>query len=158
MSALHTLLRLLFPSWAFFDTAGAPPVLEVRTHSANDRSSNQSRDSWQPVVQPPVRRPWHVLFNPGGTQALAEQTVVERWHSEIEEEAETDVTRALVEGLVAAYVAERGPTRSDVSCQYRLCVGYATSPDDDIRKDVDRGIDGDPTRDGETLVLRTLGS
>lgn len=118
MSAIQTLLRLLFPSWAFFDHAGDVPSLEVRPQPAQ-------LDVWYPVVQPPARRWWHLLLNPRGTQALAEQTLVERWHSEVEESEESVGTRALVERLVAEYVRASGDSRVGPSWEYRLVVDSA---------------------------------
>ncbi len=162
MSALHALLRLLFPSWAFFDTAGAAPVLEVRAHAATDPLLTSSPHGWQPVVRPLKRRLWHVLFNPGGTLTLAEQTIVERWHSEIEEEVESDVTRAMVERLVAAHVAALGAARRDVQWQYRLRVGdtlpFEGGGVSDTVGDEDdtSGRNSEAGGKGEDLVLRSL--
>jgi hypothetical protein len=120
MSAIQTLLRLLFPSWAFFDHAGDVPELEVRPQSAQ-------LDVWYPVVQPPARRWWQMFLNPRGTQALAVQTLVERWHSEVEESEESVVTRALVERLVAEYVRASGDSRVGPSWEYRLVVDHEIS-------------------------------
>lgn len=142
MSVLPTLLRLLFPSWAFFDRAGDPPVLEMRV-----LASDTPPEGWQPVVQAPPRRWWHLLFNPHGTLALAEQTLVERWHAELEEGAETEVTRALVERLVTVSAREAVTSGTDAKRQYRLRINTAPPVLPDGSHD---------NRDSAALVLRVL--
>jgi hypothetical protein len=142
MLALPTLFRLLFPSWAFFDRAGDPPVLEMRAFS-----SNTPAEEWQPVVQAPPRRWWHLLFNPHGTLALAEQTLVERWHAELEDGAETEVTRALVERLVAASARDIVTSTTDTKRQYRLRIHSALPVLPDGSND---------DRDCAVLVLRSV--
>ncbi len=73
-----TLLRLLFPTWAFFDVSGAPPSLEVRRIVAPDAAG-----AWEPVVRASPRRWWHLFYNPAGTYTLAAQTLVERLYTEL---------------------------------------------------------------------------
>ncbi len=109
-----TLLRQLFPSWEFFDVAGVPPSLEYRL-LADDGSAGP----WMPAVCVPVRRWWHVLFNPEGTRALAAQTLVERWHRELTELGPHAVATASSQALVNALVAARA---GDRRWQLRLVV------------------------------------
>ena len=67
-----TLLRLLFPTWAFFERPHAPPLLEVLVSATNGDTA------WQPALIPSPRRWWQLFVNPLGTLVLAEQTHVER--------------------------------------------------------------------------------
>lgn len=94
MPLLTSLLRLLFPSWAFFNVASAPPSLEVRATTPPDASG-----PWLAVVRAPRRRWWHLFFNARGTQALARQTVVERWQAEHDAGEDESVSWALLQNM-----------------------------------------------------------
>lgn len=87
------LLRLLFPSWAFFDTVAAVPVLEVRVLQGGTWSA------WHGVLQAPPRTLRSVLYNPEGTMHLALQQVIDRFAVEHEHEAPDAVTRDMVESI-----------------------------------------------------------
>ena len=49
------MLKLLFPSWAFFDSSG--DNIEIQTRSI------ESNFPWRSMPTPPPRKPWHVLLN-----------------------------------------------------------------------------------------------
>ena len=104
---LSVLLRLLFPSWAFFDIVGEPPSLEVLVHHEHHPTG-----VWQRVVYPARRRWWHILFNPAGTRTLAAQTVVERCYAELISDDGDAASRrgpvAVVDALAAAWVRHEG--------------------------------------------------
>lgn len=127
MPLLRTLLRLIFPSWAFFDVAMAPPVLEVRVFSATGEAG-----PWRAAVQAPRRRWWHLVFNPSGTRALAWQTVVERW---CDEHVGTppnqaaapggDVTSTLLEHLAEGAARQLG---AGAGWQWRIVVTEGAAP------------------------------
>ncbi len=73
------LLRVLFPSWRFFETIGVVPRLEVRT-----RGPDGEWQAWQRALRPP-RRDWStVVFNPAGNLHFARQSAVEHLVSEAE--------------------------------------------------------------------------
>lgn len=101
------LLRLLFPSWAFFDAVTDVPSLEVRTWSTGSEPS-----AWRVAAVAPVRRLLHLLFNPEGNEQLAVQSVVDRFAVERETGIDDEVTRALVEQIAARAVCtvHAGPT------------------------------------------------
>lgn len=93
------LLRLLFPSWAFFDAVTDVPLLEVRTWTPSGAPT-----VWMAATVAP-RRGWrHILFNPEGNEHLAVQAVVDRFAVECETGIHDDVTRALVEQIAARAV------------------------------------------------------
>ena len=73
---MRGLLRVLIPSWRFFETAGWLPELSMRFEGEWD---------WHPVLAPPPRRWRHLFFNPEGNLHLALQTTVERLVIEINE-------------------------------------------------------------------------
>lgn len=62
-------LRVLVPSWRFFDVAAAPLALQAR------RAADAP---WVPLPPPPRRRWYAALWNPAGNLALAEHAVVEQ--------------------------------------------------------------------------------
>lgn len=107
MPLLTSLLRLLFPSWAFFDVASTPPALEVRATTPSDAPG-----PWLAVIRAPRRRWWHLIFNAGGTQTLARQTVVERWQAEHEAGADESVSLALLQNMAEQEI----PGEREVRC------------------------------------------
>lgn len=120
-----TLLRLLFPSWAFFDEAVIPPTLEVRRTSMNGAD-----EPWVSAVRAPRRRWWHVAFNPEGTRALAAQTLVERLYlAEVNGEADSDDARLLrtlvgnvTESALVDGAAHRGGAASAMHWEWRIVI------------------------------------
>lgn len=94
------LLRLLFPSWAFFDTVGDVPVLEAclsgTTHSA----------TWRAVLEAPARSLTALLYNPEGTVHLALQGAVDRLAVECEHMEPDAVTRGVVASIAESAVRD----------------------------------------------------
>ncbi|QJR36823.1 hypothetical protein [Gemmatimonas groenlandica] len=126
-----TLLRQLFPSWAFFDEARLPPTLQLRL-----LPDSGTTGSWQHVIRPSPRRWWHVVFNPAGTQTLAAQTLVERWYTELvelgERSAACQESLSLVTSLAEHALAEHAlaaSTDGRDAWQLRLIV---TDDDDGV--------------------------
>lgn len=68
------LLRLLFPSWAFFDRVTEVPRLELQTFDERGVPS-----PWRAVLTAPPRTPLALVFHPHGTAHLAQQSAVERF-------------------------------------------------------------------------------
>jgi hypothetical protein len=97
------LLRLLFPSWAFFDTVAAVPTLEVRVLDG-DRWSD-----WLGVLQAPPRPLRSLLYNPEGTLHLALQQVVDRFaveqSHEVQDTVTHDMTAAIAERAAHQWIA-----------------------------------------------------
>ena len=91
------LLRLLFPSWAFFDSVGDVPRLQARV-TLHDGVFGP----WRDVLHAPPRTWRSVLYHPEGTAHLALQSAVDRLAVECAQ-GEPDSTSC---ALVAA-IAER---------------------------------------------------
>lgn len=104
---MRTLARLLFPSWAFFDTPRELPVLEIRRASTGPDVQAAELDAWMPALQHSPRAWWQLLFNAAGTRDLAAQALVHRMHFELEcgEFMSGGVTHRLVDHLVV-YLAQ----------------------------------------------------
>ena len=117
MTPSSTLLRQLFPSWAFFDVTGLPPTLQVRLLPSRDAAGG-----WRNVIRPPRRRWWHVVFNPEGTQTLAAQTLVERCYTELLELGEQ--TPAYRESLVLVRAVAERAVADDAVAAWAGCAGW----------------------------------
>ena len=68
------LLRLLFPSWAFFDRVTEVPRLELQTFDPHGQPS-----SWREALSAPTRPTLALVYHPHGTAHLAQQAAVERF-------------------------------------------------------------------------------
>jgi hypothetical protein len=118
-------LRVLFPSWRFFDRLGQVPRLEFRAGADPD-----ALGPWQPALPPLPRSSWHVLYNPAGNYFLAEQSLVERLLLEIEAEPrgggprEAEVTELISFRLVERLIRRR-VTRPDEHYQFRVLLSDA---------------------------------
>ena len=75
------LLRVLFPSWRFFESIGVVPSLYVR---ACDREGLSGE--WHLALRPQPRGLSRVIFNPWGNLHFARQSAVEHLVSEAEGE------------------------------------------------------------------------
>jgi hypothetical protein len=118
---LHTLARLLFPSWAFFDIHASPPSLEIRRSA-----SNGDGGAWRPAFAAPDRRWWHVLFNPLGTQVLWYQTQIERFCASLSDDddqhAEAHAAALTVRAIAEHCVLARWPHERMPGWQYRVVI------------------------------------
>jgi hypothetical protein len=93
------LLRVLFPSWRFFENIGVTSWLQVRS-----RTSEGEWAEWQNALTPP-RRSWTAIFhNPEGNLSFARQSAVE--HLVAEAEARPDSVAATVAFAVVRRIAE----------------------------------------------------
>ena len=95
------LLRLLFPSWAFFDAVTDVPRLEIRLCPPDGAPA-----PWQPALRSVPRGVHHLVYNPEGTEALAVQAIVDRFAVECESGLADAVTQALVERVAARAAAQ----------------------------------------------------
>jgi hypothetical protein len=76
---IYSFLRLIFPSWRFFDRLGVRPRLEVRTRGPHGRWSD-----WREALQSPGRLKWWNLFlNPEGGLYHARCNLIEGFVQEI---------------------------------------------------------------------------
>lgn len=103
-------LRVLFPSWRFFEDVGSALSLEHRYQLANGEISE-----WSCVLTRPSPRWYSFIFNPAGNLFLAEQSLLQRLEEEIgssdptrSEELEHTVSFQLVTRLVRFTLRERG--------------------------------------------------
>lgn len=94
------LLRLLFPSWAFFDTVAEVPVLEARL------GTGRGTGTWRSVLQAPARSRLAIVYNPEGTAHLALQGAVDRLAAECEQGMVDAVTRDHVAAIAESTVRE----------------------------------------------------
>ncbi len=103
-------LRVLFPSWRFFEEVGSTLSLEYRFQAADSGLSE-----WTEALTRPATR-WHsFLFNPDGNLFLAEQSLLQRLEEEIgasdpahSEALEQTTSFQLVKRLVHFQLRERG--------------------------------------------------
>ena len=136
------LLRLLFPSWAFFDRVTEVPLLQARV-TAHDGT----RGPWRDVLQVPPRTWRSVLYHPEGTAHLALQSAVDRLAVSCLQGEPDDLSRNLVAAIaeqqVRAWIAS-GDQPSD-RWQWRIVAASAAQPDGHIDVDAAHVIcDGGP--------------
>jgi len=85
------LLRVLVPSWRFFDAISAPPDLLARVAGPDGVFG-----PWLTVLATPPRSWWNVAWHPNGNLSLACRSLVDR----LANEADALVADASVDGLV----------------------------------------------------------
>ncbi len=93
------LLRVLFPSWRFFENIGVNSWLQVRS-----RASEGEWTEWQNALTPPLRSWTAILHNPEGNLYFARQSAVE--HLVAEAEARPDSVAESVAFAVVRRIAE----------------------------------------------------
>jgi hypothetical protein len=119
---LAALLRVLFPSFRFFDDVAPLPTLYVRT------GDGAALGPWQPALQAPPRRLRHALWNPEGNLHLAHGSLLERLISDLAEagpialaEAEGLTSYGMVLALAAQAADRLGLSGAEV--QFKLDYG-----------------------------------
>jgi hypothetical protein len=125
------LLRLCFPSWKFFDSAGTLPELQVRRLGHPDTAHG-----WVPALGPSTRPPWALLFNPAGTERLAAQSIVERFdlsrHTQDVTRAEHTTAALLVQHLAEMSVPAEWRNEPGAGWEWRVVhTGTASDAEDD---------------------------
>lgn len=122
------LLRLLFPSWAFFDSVGDVPRLQARVQAHDGHFG-----PWCDVLHAPPRSWRTVLYHPNGTAHLALQTAVDRVAVECvqgEPDATScEVVAAIAEREVRTWVALDG--HNAAHWQWRIIATPVGSTTDD---------------------------
>lgn len=115
-----SLVRVLVPSWRFFDDLQVTPTLLVRV--ARD---GEPLGEWTPVLSPPRRSIVHLVWNPAGNLLLAQQSLLERllmdvgeWDERGASGPESLVSYELVLNLVRAVLAADGVHYA--TCQFKL--------------------------------------
>lgn len=99
---MRRLLRVLFPSWRFFDSLSVVPVLSYRL-----RGANHPGDAWHAVLSSHRRTAGEWFWNPTGNWLLACHGAVERLVDDVNElpvdglaTLRESVSYRVVEGLV----------------------------------------------------------
>ncbi len=113
-------LRVLVPSWRFFEDVGHALKLECRF------GTPQEQGEWHEVLRRPTPA-WHsFLFNPSGNLFLAQQSLLQRLESDISEldpeQTETfeqATSFLLVKRLVRSHLAEQG-VPAGTTFQFRI--------------------------------------
>ena len=99
------LMRVIIPSWRFFDQPDEPLRLEWR---ANTESG------WTPLLTPRRRPFFSIIFNPNGNVSFAAHALLEQLISDLSDsdsngnEIAIQVSSALVQNLVRQQLTERG--------------------------------------------------
>ena len=119
---LVSLVRVLVPSWRFFDDLQVTPTLLVRV-----APDGAPFGAWRPVLAPPPRSVVHLVWNPAGNLLLAQQSLLERllmdvaeWDDGDPRGPETLVSYQLVLNLVRARIAADGDVPRGATCQFKL--------------------------------------
>ena len=121
---MHTvLLRLLFPSWAFFDRVTEVVRLELRTLDQGGAFT-----PWHSALLAPSRTLLALVYHPCGTAHLAQQSAVERFSVGVEEQAFDQVAHDIVAAI--AWRAVSVATPGSTPWQWRVvAVDHATQSD-----------------------------
>jgi hypothetical protein len=114
------LLRVLVPSWRFFDDLQVTPRLAVRV------AHGDGYGPWTILLDAPPRRLVHVLWNPRGNLVLAQHALLERLQMEAgevtgdPETLRTTVSYELVLNLVRGAIAADARLAGAARCQFKL--------------------------------------
>ena len=130
------LVRVLIPSWRFFDNISESPLLLARV-----ANPDAPFGPWLPVLHPPRRALRDVLWNPGGNLALACNALVEHLVADLADfdesgadfdesgaiRAEELVSYQLVLNLVRSTLAARSQPATGIRLQFKLAERASTT-------------------------------
>lgn len=130
------LVRVLIPSWRFFDDISESPLLLARV-----ANPDAPFGPWLPVLHPPRRALRDVLWNPGGNLALACNALVEHLVADLADfdesgadfdesgaiRAEELVSYQLVLNLVRSTLAARSQPATGIRLQFKLAERASTT-------------------------------
>lgn len=118
------MVRVLVPSWRFFDTVGEHPRLLART-------VDDSGDGvWHALLAPPRRAWWNVAWHPEGNLSLARHSLLDRLLADVARAPDDDPTAFVSYRLVLDQV--RWARRDGVPgerIQFKLTSPSAVGPD-----------------------------
>lgn len=124
LSIVHTvLLRLLFPSWAFFDRVSEVARLELRTLDHGGAFA-----PWRSALMAPSRTLLALVYHPRGTAHLAQQSAVERFAVGVEEQEFDQVAHDIVAAI--AWQAVSAATPASTPWQWRVVAVDHAVPSD----------------------------
>jgi len=93
---MNQLIRVLIPSWRFFDGTVDAAVLQHRTST-----DGQIFSDWQSTIPKPVRRTFGNLFlNPHENQLFAEHALIEYLKNDLVDGVDASTSIELVKNLV----------------------------------------------------------
>ena len=126
---LVTMLRVLVPSWRFFDAIGDATELVARIAEPNGDFG-----PWRPIIAHRARSWTHLVWNPDGNVALAQHGLVERLDAELLAEG-TPVDRPadlvsyqLVLNLVRATLRSERGAGASARVQFSLISSAPNAP------------------------------
>jgi len=136
------LLRVLLPSWRFFDDVQDTPVLLVRTARVA-----LPFGAWRPVLIPRARQLAQLLWNPDGNLLLAQHALLERLLADLAEWDEGrdpppeslvsyQLVQHLVEGAIAADGAAARPVAGAGTVRYQFKLAEVADPAGSIGGDL----------------------
>lgn len=121
-SRVLRLLRVLFPSWRFFEQVSELPVLELRWGEAADALC-----PWQPALRRPRFSCGAFVLNPAGNLFLAEQSLLEQLQNDLgdvspgaESEFEQSVSFRLCRSLAEHRLSDVAQGSAAALFQFRL--------------------------------------
>ncbi len=118
---LVALIRVLVPSWRFFDDLQVAPALLVRGARAGGEFG-----AWEPLLAPAPRRLRHLAWNPEGNLVLAQHALLERLVLDVGEwdgdsaAVTSFVSYELVLNLVTSAMARDARFAGVARCQFKL--------------------------------------
>jgi hypothetical protein len=94
-SPVVAMVRVLVPSWRFFDTVGEHPQLLARSVGADGTGG-----PWRPVLEPPTRSWWNVAWHPQGNLSLARHSLLDRLLADVAGDPDEPVSSLVTYRLV----------------------------------------------------------
>lgn len=138
------LVRVLIPSWRFFDDISESPLLLARV-----ATPSAPFGPWFPVLHPPRRALRDLLWNPGGNLALVCNALVDHLVSDLADFDESGAIRAeelvsyqLVLNLVRSTLAARSQPATGIRLQFKLAerASTTTSTPSDVMISLEHGL------------------
>ena len=113
------LLRMLLPSWRFFEELGDVPRLEFR------EGSDDSLGPWQPVIVPLRRSMRRLVYNPDGNLALACESLLQQLIGDVADLAQptSDVVAGLVSYRLTRNLVEQRIAKDASAYQFQVVLG-----------------------------------
>ena len=108
------MVRVLVPSWRFFDTVGEHPQLLARSVGAEGEAG-----PWRPVLPPPTRAWWNVAWHPQGNLSLARHSLLDRLLADVARDPDEPPVDLVTYRLVLDQVRFAAPVGA-AALQFRL--------------------------------------
>jgi hypothetical protein len=120
------MVRVLVPSWRFFDTVGEHPQLWARAVPADAPPG-----PWRALLGPPARAWWNVAWHPQGNLSLARHSLLDRLLADLARDPDADPTALVSYRLVLDQVRfARTGADAGAAVQFKLTApGTTAGPD-----------------------------